>query len=214
MTYRKCPHLNYDPRMSVTKTQATAGRRPKHDPKESEREILEAAEGLLRERPFREVTVDSVMARTGLKRPAFYAHFRDRHDLVLRVVADIGQELAAMTDQWLLGDDPVEDGRATFEGLVDVYKRHGPVLRALADAAGTDEDVERAYGGLVGGFVATTARNTRAERPGGRIGEPPDVNKPPRPLIGLNERSPPAPSGREPQADPAVVVDVLHNIWL
>ncbi|MFH4175704.1 TetR/AcrR family transcriptional regulator, partial [Acinetobacter baumannii] len=32
-------------------------RRPKHDPKESEREILNAAEKFLSERPFRELNV-------------------------------------------------------------------------------------------------------------------------------------------------------------
>lgn len=199
--------------MTATKTHPS-GRRRKHDPKESEREILDAAEQLLRERPFREVTVDAVMARTGMKRPAFYAHFRDRHDLVLRVVADIGQELAAMTDQWLLGDDPHSDGRATFEGLVDVYRRHGPVLRALSDAAGADEDVESAYRGLVDEFVATTAHHIRAEQARGRIGELPDVDQTARALIWLDERYLLDSFGREPQADPAVVVDVLHNIWL
>ncbi len=56
-------------------------RRPKHDPKESEREILNAAEKFLSERPFRELNVDEVMKLTGLKRPAFYVHFRDKYDL-------------------------------------------------------------------------------------------------------------------------------------
>ena len=77
-------------------------RRPKHDPKESEREILVAAEEFLRERPFREMTVDAVMSRTGLKRPAFYVHFRDRHDLALRVVEQLGMEIGEMVDRWLV----------------------------------------------------------------------------------------------------------------
>src|SRR5690606_11745427 len=111
--------------------------------------ILEAAEQLLRERPFREVTVADVMDRTGLKRPGFYVHFRDRHDLALRVVEHIGRELFAMTDRWLDGDDPVADAREAFEGLVAVYALHGPVLRALADASGADARVEEAYRGLV-----------------------------------------------------------------
>src|SRR3954451_21190096 len=113
-------------------------RRPKHDPKESEREILDAAEQLLRDRPFREVTVEAIMSRTGLKRPAFYAHFRDRHELALRVVQEIGAELFAMTDRWLQGDDPLTDARDTLEGLAAVYERHGPVLRALVEASGSD----------------------------------------------------------------------------
>src|SRR5262245_43968953 len=138
---------------------AATRRRPKHDPKESEREILEAAEELLRERPFREITVEAVMSRTGLKRPAFYVHFRDRHDLALRVVQEIGRELFEMSDRWFQGDDPYNDARAALEGLAAVYVDHGPVLRALADASGADEQVELAYRGLVEDFIAATARH-------------------------------------------------------
>src|SRR5437762_3145460 len=100
----------------ATSAPTLARRRPKHDPKESQREILDAAEQLLRERPFREITVEMVMRRTGLKRPAFYVHFRDRH-LVLRVVENLGRELFEMSDRWLQGDDPDTDARATLEGL-------------------------------------------------------------------------------------------------
>jgi AcrR family transcriptional regulator len=93
---------------------------------------------VLRELPFREVTVEAVMNRTGLKRPAFYVHFRDRHDLVLRVVEHIGRELFEMSNRWFKGDDPLADARAALEGIASVYVHHGPVLRALADASGAD----------------------------------------------------------------------------
>ena len=45
----------------------------------AEAEIVGAAEALLRERSFRELTVDEVMRRTDLSRPSFYVYFRDRH---------------------------------------------------------------------------------------------------------------------------------------
>ena len=59
-------------------------------PEVAEGEIIAAAEALLRERPFRELTVDEVMRRTDLSRPSFYVYFRDRHQLVLRVVEHLG----------------------------------------------------------------------------------------------------------------------------
>ena len=62
-------------------------RRRRRSPEVAEREILAAAEELLRERPFRELTVDEVMRRTELSRPSFYVYFKDRHELVLRLVA-------------------------------------------------------------------------------------------------------------------------------
>ena len=189
-------------------------RRARHDPKESEREILEAAEQLLRERPFREVTVDAVMSRTGLKRPAFYVHFRDRHELALRVVQEIGRELFVMTDRWLEGDDPFDDAHAALEGLVSVYLRHGPVLRALADASGADARVERAYRGLVEDFIAATARHIREAQARGRIGPLADVDETARALTWLEERYVMETRGRTPQADPKVVVEVLYRIWM
>lgn len=201
--------------MPAPATRATpARRRPKHDPKESEREILNAAEQLLRERPFRDVTVEAVMSLTGLKRPAFYAHFRDRYDLALRVVQAIGGDLFAMTDRWLRGDHPRDDARTALEGIVAVYQRHGPVLRALADAAGTDERVEHTYRGLVEDFIAATARHIRAEQGHGRIRDLPDIDETARALVWLNERYLIETLGRTPQADPSVVIEVLFNIWV
>jgi TetR/AcrR family transcriptional regulator, ethionamide resistance regulator len=204
--------VGYD-RAVATEAQTTS-RRPKHDPKVSEREILDAAEQLLRERPFREMTVEAVMNRTGLKRPAFYVHFRDRHDLVLRIVGEVGSELFEMSDRWLKGDDSLNDARAALEGLVSVYARHGPVLRALADAAGSDEQVEHAYRAFVQEFIDATARHIREEQAAGRIGELPDVDETARALIWMEERYITDALGHTPQKDPKLVLEVLYNIWV
>ena len=96
----------------------------------AEQEIIAAAAGLLRERPFRELTVDEVMRRTDLSRPSFYVYFRDRHHLVLRVVEHIGGELFTVSDRW----DPGErDGRALVhtatEGVVGAFKAGAQVFR-------------------------------------------------------------------------------------
>jgi AcrR family transcriptional regulator len=189
-------------------------RRPRHDPRETEREILEAAEELLRERPFREVTVERVMMRTGLKRPAFYAHFRDRYDLMLRIVAHIGGELFEMADRWLKGDDPERDIRVALEGIATVYVTHGPVLRALADAAPTDERVESAYRTLVQTFVEASAERIRAEQRAGRTARDLDAEETARALTWLCERYLSEAFGRPPQEEVARAVDVLDRIWL
>ena len=199
---------------AAAESTAPRRRRSKHDPKESEREILEAAEQLLRERPFRELTVEAVMSRTGLKRPAFYVHFRDRHDLVLRVVEEIGRELFEMSNRWLRGDDPQHDVRDALEGLVTVYARHGTVIRALADASVSDERVEVAYRGLVEEFIAATARHIREEQASGRIADLVHVDETARALIWMEERYICEALGRTPQTDPRVVADVLYNIWM
>src|SRR5688572_14292172 len=110
-------------------------RRRRRTPEAAQKEIIEAAEGLLRERPFRELTVDEVMRRTELSRPSFYVYFRDRHELVLRVVQHLFQEILVPSNQWLGSDEggPAEM-REAMQGAVGVYKQQAHVLRALADA--------------------------------------------------------------------------------
>ena len=188
-------------------------RRPRHDPKDTEREILDAGERLMRERPFREVTVDEVMRHTGLKRPAFYAHFRDREDLVLRITQRIGAKLFEMTDRWLQGDQPEEDLRSALSGVAAVFVDHGPVLRAVADAATSDAAVETAYRALVQSFVDATARHIREEQAAGRTPADLDPEHTASALIWLNERFLSEALGRPPQADPAQLVETLYRIW-
>src|ERR687894_667724 len=145
-------------------------RRRRRSPEEAEHEIITAAEALLRERPFRELTVDEVMRRTGLSRPSFYVYFRDRHHLVLRVVEHIGGELFTMADRWFKGEgDGPELAREATEGIVAVFAEHGPVLRALADAAADDPGVEKVYSELVQSFVDVTAEHIQNEIEAGRI---------------------------------------------
>ena len=86
--------------MSAGRSSATGGRRRRRSPEVAEQEIIDAAEALLRERPFRELTVDEVMRRTDLSRPSFYVYFRDRHHLVLKVVERLTAESAAVADIW------------------------------------------------------------------------------------------------------------------
>src|SRR6185295_17851323 len=59
--------------------------------------------------------------------------------------------------------------RQALDGIVAVYVEHGPVMRALADAAADDRSVEQAYTALVQSFVDATARHIEKEIAAGRI---------------------------------------------
>jgi AcrR family transcriptional regulator len=177
----------------------------------AEREIIAAAEELLRERPFRDLTVEEVMRRTELSRPSFYVYFRNH--LVLRVVEHLGAELWTMSERWFEGEGPggvlVRDA---LEGIVAVFERHGPVLHALADAATVDPDVEVAYGALVQGFIDATAAHIAGEVETARVA-PLDPWETARALIWMNERYLLAALGRSPSAAPDTVVETLATIW-
>jgi TetR/AcrR family transcriptional regulator, ethionamide resistance regulator len=191
----------------------TGRRRRRRTPEVAEREIIAAAEELLRERPFRELTVDEVMRRTDLSRPSFYVYFRDRHHLVLRVVEHLGTELWTMSDRWFEGTGPGHlRVRDAIEGVVAVFECHGAVLHALADAATVDPDVELAYGALVQGFIDATAKHIEAEIEAGNI-LPLDPYETAKALIWMEERYLISSLGRTPSAAPERVVHTLATIW-
>jgi TetR/AcrR family transcriptional regulator, ethionamide resistance regulator len=186
-------------------------RRRRRSPQEAEREILESAERFLRERPLRELTIDEVMAGTGLSRPAFYVYFRDRHDLVLRLIGEIASELFEMADIWLQGGDL----RASVEGVVSVYAKHGPVLRAISDAAVDDPEVEHAYHDLVQRFIDATAEHIRSEQRSGRA-EGMTAKRAAAALVWMNERYLSMCLGggnTSKQLKPREVADTLAQIW-
>jgi AcrR family transcriptional regulator len=200
--------------MSARRSSATSARRRRRTPEVAEREIIEAAEELLRERPFRELTVDEVMQRTELSRPSFYVYFRDRHHLVLRVVERLQAESAAGADIWYRAEGSGREviREATAE-VVAVFERHGAVLQALADAAADDVEVEAAYRGAQEFFIEATALHIEREVEAGHM-LPCNARETARALSIMNERYLIAVLGRNPQVDPAVVVDTLTTIWI
>jgi TetR/AcrR family transcriptional regulator, ethionamide resistance regulator len=189
-------------------------RRRRRSPEVAEREILAAAEELLRERPFRDLTVDEVMRRTELSRPSFYVYFKDRHQLVLRVAERLGAEMLSLTARWFEGTGP--DGAASFRealtGTVEVYNRHGPVLHALADAATVDPEVERTYDSIMQTFIDATTAHIEDEIRAGRV-LPLDAEETARALCLMNDRYLLATLGRTPTAAPETVVETLATMW-
>jgi AcrR family transcriptional regulator len=196
----------------LTKTDGPPRRR-RRSPEVAEREIIDAAESFLRERPFREMTVDEVMRRTDLSRPSFYVYFRDRHHLVLRVVEHLSGELFTMSDRWVGGTgEPLVLARSALEGIVAVFAEDGPVMRALADAATDDPELEAAYSGVIQGFIDVVGGHIASEITAGRI-LPLNPEQTATALVWMTERYLMLSLGRDPVTPTDVVFDALWTIW-
>jgi AcrR family transcriptional regulator len=201
--------------MSPGRSSASRARRRRRSPAVAEREILAAAEELLRERPYRDLTVDEIMRRTELSRPSFYVYFRDRHHLVLRIVERFGAEMWTLSERWF---ETAEEGagaerfREALEGVVAVYERHGAVLHALADAATVDPDVELAHNSIMQSFIDVIAKHIESEIEAGRI-LPLDAKETARALALMSDRYLLVALGRTPSAAPETVIETLATIW-
>lgn len=180
----------------------------------AERQILDAAEKLLRERPYRDLTVDDVMAEAGQSRTAFYRHFHDLRDLIIRLLNDLGADLYDLAAAWLVGTgDPLVEGRQATAQLVGAWAEHGPLLRAISEAASHDEEVERAYRTLVQVFIDSAAG--RLERDAATYGVPStNIRETAIALCWMTERYLSVTFARPGSGDTAVATEVLHAIWM
>ncbi len=194
--------------------QADTSRRRRRKPEAAESEILNAAENFLREFPFREMTVDDVMARTGLSRPSFYEYFRDRSHLIVKLVERVNIRDRAASARWFTDPDPIEGLKHSVRELVESYLTSGHLLRALSDAIHVYENVEASYRERFDITIKDTAR-----RMGDFIAQSSisldglDPQEVASALLWMNERYLIEKLGREPHADPKVVTDTLIGIW-
>ena len=156
-----------------------------------------------------------VMAETGLTRTAFYRYFDDVTDLVLRLFADLNEELYGIAERWAqsAGVDYPAPGREVLAGLVAFYVRHGPLVRAIADAAATDDQIEGVYQDATGAFIELTAQTMERMVGEGAL-EVPDTRALARAMTLMNHAYLLAEFGHEPRGDPEVALATLETVWL
>jgi TetR/AcrR family transcriptional regulator, ethionamide resistance regulator len=179
------------------------------------REILGAADRLLRDRPYRDLTVEMVMGQTALSRTVFYRHFDDIPDLVLHVCMEVGQELREVGETWAgsAGQSYPGPAREGLAGIVDFFVKHGPLVRAIAEAATADERIEAAYRGALEGFIQITTIALDRLSAEGRL-DVPDTRALARAMTLMNEAYLLAEFGREPFADRDVALATLETVWI
>jgi AcrR family transcriptional regulator len=187
--------------------------RRRRRPEEAEREILDAARALLAERPSHEVTVGAIMAETTLSRKSFYVYFRDRYEMLRRLVEPLGAERDAIVEElWREGADMATGGRAALLALAGLYARHGPLLRALAEASSQDREAKRAWREFLEPVIAGHADKIREEIELGRIaGVDPEPTA--RALIGMNLQFFFDQLVDNPRPDLEATADTLLTIW-
>jgi len=176
--------------------------------------ILDAAFGFLWSRPFREMSVNALMQSAGMSRSAFYQYFSGLHDL-MRTLQDLLQgEIFAAAEPWIGGTgDPVSLMHETMAGLVRVCHQQGPFVRALSDAATTDEVFEEAWTQFLGAFDDAGSARIEADQQQGLI---PDFD--PRPvafaLNRLDASTLIAAFGQHPRMEPEPIREALARIWI
>jgi AcrR family transcriptional regulator len=195
---------------------APAGRRARarQTRQESRERIVAAATELVRRRAYSELSVDEVMREAGIGRTIFYRHFDDLGDMLLRESREAVEELLeAQRDFGQVRPD--RDPRALSRALraaVDVYQRHGPLLRAVSEAAAADEQIAHDYAALRAQFDDFVERSLRGVADLGHT-PPAELAETARALNLMNESYLLDAFGREPRVSPETAAQTLMEIW-
>ena len=176
--------------------------------------ILNAGFDFLWSHPFRDLTVQSLMAETGVGRSAFYQYFDGRHGLMETMLDMLQAEIFEGAAPWITGvGDPVALLRKALAGLVDVCYRRGPFLRAITDAAPSETRLEGAWNRFLGGFDDAATARIEADQEQGLV--PPFDARPV--AVALNRLDAHAlldAFGRRPRSRPEPVLEALTRIWI
>jgi TetR/AcrR family transcriptional regulator, ethionamide resistance regulator len=187
----------------------------RHSRKQSRDRIVAAATELVRHTSYGELSVDEVMREAGIGRTIFYRHFDDLADLLMRAAREAVEELYEAHRALAaahLGDGP-DVIRQTIEPAVSVYQRHGPLLRAIAEAAADDEQVAAGQEAMRQRFDELLADALRemlriAAHP------PADIAETARALNLLDTSYLLDAFGREPRVSAETAAQTLTEIWV
>jgi AcrR family transcriptional regulator len=182
---------------------------------QSRERIVEAATELIRRTSYGALTVDDVMREAGFGRTIFYRHFDDLSDLLTRAGREAFEglfqaEQAFRTAQ--VGGQP-DIVRAAIEPAVAVHRRHGPLLRAIAEAAASgDEQIAAGRQAMFERFDELVAEVLRASpRLAGRSAE--EIAEMARALNLMNVNYLLDAFGREPRVSTETATRALTEIW-
>jgi len=177
-------------------------------------EVMNAALDFIWSNPFRSLTVQSLMASTHVTRSAFYQHFNNLHELMENLLVISQKEVFSACAPWLTGvGDPVALTWESLDGLVRVCYDRGPIFRAVADAATTDQRFEGVWSKFLGGFDDAATARIEADQAQSLI---PDFDA--RPVaIALNRLDAYTiieAFGQRPRKKPKPIREALVRIWI
>ncbi|WP_354698001.1 TetR/AcrR family transcriptional regulator [Paraconexibacter sp. AEG42_29] len=143
-------------------------KRRRNDPRReaTERALLDAALALLDEGvAFADLNVKRITERAGRTRPAFYAHFEDRRELLFALLEQAGGQALNALGPFIAGA-----GRATepevvtsTRALLDSFAQNATLVRAVTEAAGYDDAVAAYWASIVDQIIGGAEQRLQAE---------------------------------------------------
>jgi AcrR family transcriptional regulator len=160
------------------------------------------------------MTVNSLMATLSISRSAFYRHFEDIYGLMEALLARLESEILEGASPWLSDNgDPVALLYESLAAEVRICYRHGPFLKAVSDAAGTNARLEDEWDWFLDRFDDAVSERIAGDQKLGLI-----QSFDPRPIATALNRVDATlyvrAFGQRPRRQPAPVLDAIVRVWI
>jgi TetR/AcrR family transcriptional regulator, ethionamide resistance regulator len=180
--------------------------------------ILDAAESLLAQRRFDELSVAEILSSARVSRASFYFYFESKHAVLGELVRRTINQAQTLAQPWVQEDDelPEQTLRQGTSMAVQLWIEKAPVLRAIVENWRADKRLEKIWTEMMEGFTQGAADRIERDRARGRA---PLSNIDAYTLAGtltwMSERIYYLAATKHPAfRDEQRVVDVITNIWL
>jgi AcrR family transcriptional regulator len=169
---------------SITRRSTSPARKASADA-----EILAATRRLLDGgAKFTELGVQHIAAEAGVARSTFYAHFKDKTALLLRLAGDMAATSFGVTSAWE-PETGVAGMAAAFEQVVGIYRENITMVLAVAEVSAYDATVRDFWSGLIAPFSVRTIEVLEREQAAGRTPSGVDVVSATRVIVAGGEKA-------------------------
>jgi AcrR family transcriptional regulator len=113
-----------------------------------EERLLDAMEKMLEEgNSLGQITIDDLASRADIARSTFYTHFKDKGELVARLMGVVTKDIIDGAGLWFKNSEKAnpEDLHEGIKGIVYAFKKHQAIVAAIQDLAPHDDNVRRLY---------------------------------------------------------------------
>lgn len=143
-------------------------KRRRNDPRReaTERALLDAALALLDEGvAFADLNVKRITERAGRTRPAFYAHFEDRRELLFALLEPAGGDALNALGPFIAGQGPATEieVETSIRALLAAFAQNATLVRAVIEAAGYDDAVAAYWASIIDQIIHSAEQRLKAE---------------------------------------------------
>ena len=176
--------------------------------------ILDAALEYLWEHSYRDLTIRELMSLAGSSRSAFYRYYEDLPAMMEQLLNELEERILAVAAAWFSGEgDPILMLRKSLGDMLGVCYQYGPIVRAVMDAAPTNEQLEKAWKSFASNFDNAVTQEIKRQQSEGLI-KSFDTQTVAMALNRMNAEMVRYHFGHRPPTDQKIVRDAIIRVWV